>query len=196
MRKIKNGKCYQQERRTEWQPVLYFVILCIQRECARQWLLSEPSMRLKYQWGNARVSSMLYELFHALLQRCHYPCLCRLDSWLTQSLWCKGKALTPTRPQWDGCSAHGWGLAEVDVTENSCDATLVVGRTHLLSPSHNLGNSGACNGGRWHWVESTDQASSLTALLRWNAGLQRRVTPTTATIDWSTIPGIYIQCLI
>lgn len=146
--------------------------------------------------GETRVSSMLYELFHALLQRCHYPCLCRLDSWLTQSLWSKGKALTPSRPQWDGCSAHGWGLAEVDATENSCDATLVVGRTYLLSPPHNLGNSGACNGDKRHWVENTDQASSLTALLRWNAGLQRRVTPTTATIDRATIPGIYIRCLI
>lgn len=38
----------------------------------------------------------------------------------------------------------------MDVAENSCDVTGVVGGTYLLSPPHTPGNSAACNGGRRH----------------------------------------------
>lgn len=64
---------------------LYYTLLCFvfkdnvpDSDCSLS-----LSVWLKYQCGNSRVFSMLYKLFHALLQPCHYLLLCGLDSWLT-----------------------------------------------------------------------------------------------------------------
>ena len=49
--------------------------------------------------GKARVFSMLHKSFHGLLLPYHCLLLCCLDSWLTWSLWSKGRELMPSCPK-------------------------------------------------------------------------------------------------